>query len=491
MHQKLKSLATETSVYGIFTVLNRLMSFVLTPIYSNYLSVEQFDYLIYLFSFSTFLSVLYSFGMEGAFLRYFDSKDENKSKQAFSFAYIVVNLAALSFTLVITLNSEYLVNVSGYSSIPEASSLLILAAFIPFLDVLTYIPFTYLRATNKAFKLSVIRFSVILISLVLHFYLLSKFDYQAEGALIAQNISNFVAFLLLLSVIINNLTFNIDIDYIKRMMRFAIASIPAALFAVFLQVADRPILKLLTNSEIDITTYQVNYRLGIPMLIFVSVFDYAWQPFYLKHFKDNDSPYLFGKILTYYTLVSGFIFLIISFFMELIVRIPFPGGTLINSIYWDGLIILPIIISAYYFYGLYVNFSASAIIGHKPLLTAISLLIAVVVNLSSNFILVPIYGYIGSAYSILLAYFSASISIYFLSNKQYKVNYEWQKLLKIIFSVSIVYFIDLYLKQQLSNIFFIIVVRLFELFLFLLILRILGFLSTSEIKFVLSLLRRK
>lgn len=491
MLNKIKSLATETSVYGIFTVVNRLMTFILTPIYSNYLSISQFDFLIYLFSFSTFLSVLYSFGMEGAFLRFFDHDSEEKSKEAFSFAYISVNIIAFLFTVFIIIYSEPLAIISGYTSIPEAGNLIILAALIPFLDVLSYIPFNYLRVTNRALKLSSIKFLVIVISLILHFLLLSKYDFQAQGALIAQIIANFAAFVALISIILQNLTFKIDKSLISKMFKFALPTIPAGLAAIFLQVADRPMLKYLTNSELDITTYQVNYRLGIPMLIFVSVFDYAWQPFYLKYFKDKDADKLFGRVMTYYTLIAGFAFLGITFFMENFVKIPFPGGTLINSNYWSGLNILPLIVIAYYFYGLYVNFSIGVIISNKSYATSIALGAGVIVNVLANFILVPYFGFVGSAYSIILAYFTAMLIIFIFSRGYFKVNYEWLRVTKVIISVAILYFAVTTINHLLNNEIAELSVKIAGVIFYIILLKLFGFFTDKENEFIKNFFLRK
>lgn len=484
MYKKLSSLAGDTTVYGIFTVVNRFLSFILTPLYSNYLLTSQFDFLIFLFSFSAILSFLYTMGMETAYLRFFNANSEEDSKQVFSIAYSTVNISALFFTVLIMLNAEFIVSLSGYSHIAGAGNLIIIAAMVPFLDVLSNIPFNHLRITGKAFKLSAIKFITIVISVILHFVLLSKYNYQAEGALIAQIAANSFSFILLLPIILNNFVLKFSKELVANIYKFALPVIPAGLATVFLQVADRPLLKFLTNSEIAITTYQVNYRLAIPMLIFVSVFDFAWQPFYLNNHKECGAQILFGRVMTYYTLISAFLFLSLTFFMGYIVRIPFAGGTLINSIYWDGLQIIPLIVLSYFFYGLYVNFSAGVIIGKKTSATSIALVSATIINILLNILLVPGFGYFGAAYSIIAAYFSAMLIIYFFSKKYFTVNYEWKRVFIIVMLTAIIYFIISYLTEYFTSFASIIIIKIFGLMLFMILLKITGFFTSGEIDFL-------
>jgi O-antigen/teichoic acid export membrane protein len=489
MYQKIKFLAKDTVLYGTFSVVGRLMSFILTPLYSNYLTTSQFDFLIFLFSFTTLLSVLYSMGMEGAYLRFFNQKDENNNKNAFSIAYFSINIVSFFITILIIYFSGYLTEISGYSSIPNARTLIILAAFIPFLDVLSYIPFNYLRIQSKAILLSSIKLAVITVSLVLHFILLSKLNYQAEGAIYSQIAANSLAFLVLIPIILKNLDFSFNKNLFNDMLKFALPTIPAGLAAIILQVADRPILKFLTNSDLEITTYQVNYRLGIPMLIFVSVFDFAWQPFFLKHQKDESAKQLFGRVLTYYTFISALLFLTIVFFMEFFVKLPFPGGTLINSKYWFGLSILPIIITAYFFYGLYVNFSLGVIIEKKTYTTSIALIFAVIVDVVLNFALVPNYGFIGSAYSICGAYFAGMLVMYLFSRKYYKIDYEWKRISIIISSAILIYLLSFLIDNSNFGNIITILIKLSLLIIYILILKIFGFFNKEEIFHIKRLLR--
>ncbi|MBX3043218.1 MAG: oligosaccharide flippase family protein [Candidatus Kapabacteria bacterium] len=484
MLSKLKNLAGDTIIYGMSSVIIRLFTFLLTPVYSNFLSTSQFDFLIYLLSFSAILAVFYSVGMEAAYIRFFKHDDEVQSRQAFSISYFAINILAFLVTLLIILNSNYLVEIAGYSHIPYASNMIMLAAFIPFLDVLSNIPFNFLRVTRKAVRLSLFKLLVVVTSLILHLILLINYDMQAEGALWSQITANLFAFIVLIPIILENLVFDFDKSLIKDMIRFALPVFPAGLASVFLQVADRPILKILTDSEIAITTYQVNYRLAVPMLIFVAVFDFAWQPFYLKHYEESDSPKLFGRVLTYYTLIAGMLFLTLSFFLEYLVRIPFPGGSLINSIYWQGLHIIPFILIAYFFYGLYVNFSIGAIIGKKTYATAIALISAVIVNIAGNMKLVPEIGYIGSAYSIILAYFVAMLIIYFFSRSYFKVEYEWKRVVIIIIISASIYILITEFVNLVDSDFLQFIIKLSGVGLFLLFLRIFGFFTKGEISFV-------
>ncbi|GAB1370528.1 polysaccharide biosynthesis C-terminal domain-containing protein [Candidatus Kapaibacterium sp.] len=457
MREKLKQLANDSIIYGISSVVTRFLSFILTPLYSNFLSTSQFDYLIYIFSFTTLLSVVYSLGMETTYLRYYEKNNLETSKKAFTYAYASINVFSLLITILIIVFSEQIIQITPYYSQIGAKDILILAAFIPFIDVLTYIPFNYLRIANKALMLSIIRLVSSIASLGLHYYLIVNLSYQAEGAIWSQIGANSISFLILIPLIINNLTGIFDKDLFKSMLRYAVGLLPGLISLALLQVIDKPLIKYITNNELSITNYQVNLRLAVPMLIFVSIFDFAYQPFFIKHSSESDSKSMFGRVLTYYILASSFLFLIISFFMRYFAIMPVFDGNIINSKYWDGLSMIPIILLAYFFYGLYVNFSIGSIVEKKTLYNSIVLISGVITNFAANLILVPLFDFYGAAYSLLISYIVVSCLMYILNRKIFPIEFEFRNIIKIVlitlFAYSVPFVFDIFVDSMILSIF--------------------------------------
>lgn len=489
MKNKIKSLAGDTVIYGLSSIFGRFLSFILTPVYTNYLETSQYDFVIYSFSIVALLNVIYSFGMETAYFRFYNFDNKEQSKKAFSSAYLFINCLSLIITIFLVAFSGLFGKIMASPNVENVGLLFSLAVLMPFIDALTYIPYGYLRMSRQAKKFAITKFFIIFITVAFNFIFLIPMGFQAEGVFWAQIIGSSFAFLYFIPILKQNLSFKIDYKMINQMLRFGIPTIPASVSAIILQVADRPILKELTNSDLAITTYQVNYRLGIPMMIFVTVFEYAWKPFYLGNYQEEDSKQLYARILTYFTLISSMIFLFFSFFMEYFVQVPFIGGKLINPKYWDGLHIIPIILLAYFFNGMFTNFSAGFLIEKKTNYLPIAVGGAAIINVIANFVLIPIMGYEGAAWSTLLAYIFSAGVLYYYSLKIYPIKYEWGRILLIVSLAALVFFASNFVN--ISNIIYEIMLKISLIIIYLISLVLFGFFNKEEMKFITNFFKFK
>lgn len=490
MLSQVKKLGSDTLIYGFATVFGRFLNFLLTPMYSNLLVGPEYEFVIYIYSLLAFVNVLYSFGMETAFFRFFSQDNPEQAKKVFTHSFYFINVISLIFTVSILLGSDFIASLIADPSLESSGNLIRIAAFIPLFDALILIPMGFMRMTNQAKKFAGIRFSLILLTVILNFLFLMVFDLQAEGVLISQLIASFVGVVYLLPMIFKNFLNMLDLKLFIRMFKFGLPTLPASLAAIILQVADRPILTELTNSYKDVVTYQVNYRLGIPMMIFVTVYEYAWKPFYLSHFKEQNAKELFARVFTYFTLVAALVFLSISLFIEFIVKIPGIGGQyFINPEYWSGLHIIPIILAAYYFNGVFTNMSAGLLIEKKTKFLPIAVGAAAIINIAMNFVLIPIIGYTGAAWATFVAYLVSAIIIYSISRNIYPINYEWKRVFIIIFVTVLIYIVDLLISSLLSDLWSFLF-KLTLLVFFLLILKKLNFFVKEELMLIKSIIKR-
>lgn len=478
MIDKLRSLATDTAIYGVSTIVGRFLTFMLTPIYTNYMSMDEVGDYTFIFAIIAFMMIIFGFGMEPAFFRFFSHDDEKQSKKAYSQSYISIILLSGVITTVILLNAE---SIAPYvTDLPDATELIMLGALIPLLDAMMVIPFSLLRMKRKARRFAITRFFLIVLAVSLNILFIIHFRMGVKGILLAQVIANLCGVLIFVPEIIKHLQLKIDKSLMADMFRFGIPTVPAMLAGMILQVADRPILKALTDSA-ELGIYSVNYRLGIPMMLFVAVFEYAWKPFYLSHFQDKDAKQMFARILTYFTLMCAGIFLLTGLFMDYLVRLSFIGGKLINPEYWSGMGIIPIILTGYYFNGVFNNFAAGFQIEKKTKYLPVAVGIAALVNIGMNFILIPIIGYWGAAWATLGAYFVSALVLYFFTRKVYPIQYEWRRILIIIISAGAVYGFTIYLTASLAIVESFII-RFLSLFVFLGLIWRLGFFTSTEIK---------
>ncbi|MBN1398399.1 MAG: polysaccharide biosynthesis C-terminal domain-containing protein [Bacteroidetes bacterium] len=428
MLDKILRLGKETAIYGLSTVVGRLLNFLIVPFYANVLLPAENGVISNVYAYIAFANVFFCYGMEPAYMRFVSSLEIGDKKQNFSVPFL--SLLATSFILAtgIYFNSDALASLLDFQ--PEQHQFIRYAGWILFFDAITVIPFASLRMEQKAKRFAVLKIFNIIINLILNLILILGFGMHAEGVFLANLLASGFTFLALSGMVLKQLTFRFPAKLYKEILKFGLPYIPAGLAGIAMQVVDRPIVKALTNDD-TLGIYQLNYRLGIFMMLIVGMFDYAWRPFFLNHSKDPDAKLLFAKVFTYYMLGAMTIFLTVSFFIEDIVRINFFGRQFFPPVYWEGVEIVPWILLAYVFTGVYIVFVVGVYLEKKtkylPLITGAGALL----NIGANFVLIPLIGILGAALSTLLSYIVMAIGIYFASQKFYYVKYEWNKIIKI------------------------------------------------------------
>ncbi|MEA3307062.1 MAG: oligosaccharide flippase family protein [Elusimicrobiota bacterium] len=428
MFKDIKLLGKESAIYGLSTVIARLLNFFLLPFYTHYLTTGDYGIVATVFSYIAFLNILYQYGMDQAYMRY--SKENEKT---FTSAFAMVFIVSLVFTLILTGNSEFWANASGIKF--QNAELIKYAAIILFLDALSIVGFAELRMSHKASYYAFIRVMSIVINLSMNILLIAKLGFGIQGVFIANIVSSSITMVFLAPLYIKRLKFEFDGALAYKLLSFALPLLPAGLGAMAVRVIDRPIL-LKFSGESAVGIYQANYKLGIFMMLFVSMFDQAWRPFFIERAESADAPKLFARVLTYFLLAGGWIFLAVSFFIEDLVKIRIAGTALIHCDYYAGLSLVPIILGAYLFYGLYVNFLAGIIIRKKTKWIMIAALIGAGANILLNLKLIPLYGMYGAAYAVLISYILMAVMLHEISRRIYPVKYEYSRIFKIFIAIG-------------------------------------------------------
>lgn len=442
MLDKIKSLGADTAVYGVSTIIGRFLNFLLVPFYTNVLSTSQYGIVATVYSYIAFMNIIYIYGMESAYFKYASTREIGSDKQIFSTPFFSILATSVVFSGLIFLTS------SGLSSLIQVpyqfEDTIKYSAIILLLDSLSIIPFAALRLQRKVKTFAAIKLVNITVNVIANVVLLLKYHAGVEGIFISGVIASAVTLALLLPEILSKLTLSfagkLDKHTILRLytalLKFGLPYIPAGLAAMMVQVIDRPILLALTN-ESTVGIYQANYRLGIFMMLVVSMYDYAWRPFFLTHANDPDAKQLFAKILTYFTFFSSILILLVSLYIDDLVKFRVLGRFIINPAYWSGLGIVPIVLLGYLFNGIFVNLMAGIYIekrtSHLPYITGIG----AAVNVIANLLLIPRFGMFGAAWATFFAYASMALAIYIVSQKYYPVQYELGRLLKIGIALGI------------------------------------------------------
>ncbi|MBM4165795.1 MAG: hypothetical protein FJ218_02575 [Ignavibacteria bacterium] len=475
MFDKIKLLASDTAIYGVSTILGRFLTFLLVPFYTNVLSPGEYGVVSYVFSLIAFLNVVYGFGMESAYFRYSSSLEIGGKEQNFTTPFLSLFCSSIFFSVLLVIFST---PIAQTISIPSQHiSIIHYASWIIFFDTLAIIPFASLRMERKAKSFATIKFLNVAITVSLNVLLLVKYHYGIEGIFISNLVASILTFLFLLPTIIKNFTKTISFSLYQALLKFGLPYVPAGIATMMVQVVDRPILRALTD-DATVGIYQANYRLGIVMMLVVSVFDYAWRPFFLSHAKDELAKELFARILTYFFLFMTLIFLVVSFFIGDIVQIQFFGHYLIHPNYWNGLSIVPIVLIAYLCLGISGNIVAGIYIEKKTQWLPPITFLGAGVNVGANVLLIPLYGITGAAWATFFSYFVMVSVLSFIVQKFYPIQYENARILKI----TIAGFISFILYLLFANASFQIVLKLTLLLFFFIVLYGLKFFEQSELQ---------
>lgn len=472
MLAKLRALSSETLIYGISTVLGRLLTFLLTPLYTNYIRPAELGDTAYLYSLIAIVNVVYSCGFDSAFFKFFQSPESTdtpeikqsrdfQNKRVFVHAIMGIVVIAGIVTTLLVLFASQVSSVLRLSVVELGGLLIVYAALIAFFDALTLIPYAALRMERRARRFAMTKFAMILLNVAANIVLVVWLQMGIRGIFLAGLLSSFAGVVVLSPEFVRYVLHgrvSFDSKLFREFLQFGLPTVPAAFSAMMLQVIDRPILKLFVDSA-ALGVYQANYRLGIPMMMMVTVFEYAWKPFYLREtspsstksrMKRRATETLLARILTYFTLVCSIVFLMAALLMEFVVRMPFVGGRFVNPAYWSGLGIIPIVLTAYYFNGMFTNFSASVYIRKRTKYLPMISGMAALSNVILNFVLIPFYGIWGAAWATLGAYMVSAGAMYALTRRIYPLRYEWRRIGAILLVAASVYVAALWTSGGLS-----------------------------------------
>jgi O-antigen/teichoic acid export membrane protein len=484
MFDRIKRLGSETAIYGVSTILGRFLTFILTPIYTHILVPGELGIVATVYAYIAVLNVVYGYGMEAAYMKYASTREIGEEKQVFSVPFLSVGVTSALFSGLLCWQAD---PIAALINLPvEFELLVIYSAVILFLDGLAMVPFASLRMAGKATRFATIRVIGIVVNVLCNLLFLIELEMGVEGIFFAGMISSAMNLLLLLPTIVPQLKLSWNGQLYDALLRFGLPYVPAGLASMMIQVVNRPILESLKGAA-AVGVFQANYRLGIFMMLIVSMYDFAWRPFFLSHASDPDAKPLFARILTYFLLLTASVFLFLSFFLEDIVKLPvFWGYTLLAEPYWGGLSIVPVVLLAYIFLGVYNNLLAGVYIEKRTQILPIVTIAGAAVNVVANYLLIPSLDLMGAALATLASYLVMALLLYLLVQRFYPIRYEFARIAKIVLAASGVYLLYAFLPEGP----FAAVGKLLLLLLFGLLLHLMRFLHPSELAGMRSMLKR-
>jgi O-antigen/teichoic acid export membrane protein len=431
----IKKLAGQTAIYGLSSVIGRLLNYFLVPLYTYRFDPEQYGVVTELYAYVAFLVVFLTYGLETAFFRF--SKKENDSQKVYATALTSIILSSFLFLFLILASTVSLSDYMGPGIEPKYIQYF---AIIVSLDAISSISFAKLRNEEKAVQFATIRLLGIFLNIGLNLYfILYKQLLQIEYIFIANLASSIFTFILLSPHMLRTkITFSIRLW--KKMMIYALPLLIAGLAGITNETIDRILLKHLLPKEDSIYQlglYGALYKLSIIMILFIQTFRFASEPFFFDHHKKKDDRSVYADVMKYFTIIMGFIFLGVIIFYDFI--IGFLGPAYRN--HPQGFQVVSILLLANLFLGILFNLSIWYKLTEKTIFGAYLSIFGVVITLLLNFILIPKIGILGSAWATLACYFSMALASYFLGKKHFPVPYQTARMLLYLGAMITLYFI--------------------------------------------------
>lgn len=424
----------QTFIYGLATVLPRMFSFLLVPLYTKVLPPEEYGEISILFSYFIILNIILSYGMETAFFRFY-TQNENKKEVLSTSSWSLVFSSLLFFVLAYTFQG-YL---SEWTGIPVRY--LSLVIWILLLDALVIIPFAYLRATERPTRYAVLKILNVAINLVLNIVFLLYLKEWAEQNSFFQSfyvpdfeisyvfIANLIASgitLLLMFPFYFQLKFSFNANLWKKMWHYGFPVLIAGLAFSINTAFDKILLNYLLPPDIaaaQVGIYSACYKLTIFMTLFATAFRLGIEPFFFSHASAKNAPETYSNITLYFVILGALILISVVVFIDVLKLIVIQ-----NPAYWTALGVVPLILLANLCLGIYHNLSVWYKITDRTKFGAYISVFGAVVSIVLNVLLIPKYSYMGSAVALLAAYASMVALSYYYGQKHYPIPYDLKKM---------------------------------------------------------------
>jgi O-antigen/teichoic acid export membrane protein len=448
--KEVKQLASQTLVYGLGTIVPRFLHYaVLTPFYTRiFINTSDYGIVTELYAWMVVLLVVLTYGMETGFFRFVQNRDE--ADKVYSTALISLLVSSSLFVILVYVFIHPVSVAMNYRNNPDYIRMF---AVIVAADALAAIPFAKLRKENKPFLFSTIKIMNVIVTLLLVIFLLKiapsiyqnsdgwfrkvyNPEYKVGYIFVANLISSLFTLVMLLPVIIK-VKFVFDSSLWKRMFAYSYPLLLAGLSGTINDAIDKILLRRMIGEENGLSVlgkYGAAYKIAVLMSLFIQMFRFAAEPFFFERAKQENARETYAFIMKYFVIVMLIVFLGINLYMSGLQYI-------VGRNYRDALIVVPIISMAYLLYGIYINHSIWYKLNDLTRYAVYITLIGAVITVLINVLLIPVYGYMASAWAHVASYGSMIIFSFIFAEKHFKVEYEMKKLVPyFILAIAMVLF---------------------------------------------------
>ena len=458
----IKKLAGQTIWYGASSIAARFINYLLTPLLTYNLATGDFGKMGLIYSAIPILNVIFTYGFETAYFR-FASKDEYK-QSVYSTAALSLFFTTILLTALLWFNQH---SFAAVVQLQEFPTIIQLSIFIIALDALSTIPFARLRERGRPKKFAFIKITGILFNIIITWFFVkycpdqlaknpgswvkSVYDPGVNPVVyvILANLIQSALTLLLLAKEILLIRFRFNWALWRQMMIYSLPLIIVGMAGMVNETFDRLMLMWWLPGAKEIREQQVGiynacYKLSILITLFIQAFRLGAEPFFFKQAEGQNPQRTYARVMKFFVIIIAIMFLVVSLFMPI-------WKYFIGDKYWEGLAVVPVLLLANMFLGIYYNLSVWYKLTNKNLYGAYITIGGAVITILLNVLLIPWLHYTGAALATFCCYLFMMLSSYKLGQKHYPIPYPVKKLTAYIVLVLMLYLIHLALVSWVSS----------------------------------------
>lgn len=446
----IKSLIKDTAIYGVSSIVGRFLNWCLVPMYTYMFPTEQYGIVTNIYAYVALVLIILLYGMETGFFRFANHERWKNPMQVYSTTLISVGSSSLMFVVLACLFSS---DIAGALNCGDHPSYIWMMAVAVGIDAFSSLPFSYLRYKKRPVRFATLKFANIglNIGLNLFFLVLCPWIWKQAPDLIswfydpgfgigyiflANMISSMVVMMLLLPELRVSYTFNFQLW--REMLRYSYPLLILGVAGIMNQTIDKILLPFLIDDPVEASQqlgiYGANYKIAIVMVMFIQAFRFAYEPFIFDKNKEagGDKRQAYSDAMKFFVIFGLFIFLGVMFFLDLLKYFISPR-------YFEGLQVVPIVMAAEFFFGIFFNLSLWYKLTDRTIWGTWFSLGGLAITLIINVVFVPQYGYVVCAWGALCCYGAMMVASYLIGQKKYPINYHLPRLMLYILSAGALY----------------------------------------------------
>ena len=430
----LKSLAKDTAIYGVSSIVGRFLNYLLVPIYTISMPASTGGYgvITNMYAITALLLVLLTCGMETGFFR-FANKGDDDPIRVYSTTLLTVGSISLSFLAVCLLFLKPIAGVMGYEEHPWYLGMMLIVIAM---DAIQAIPFAYLRYKNRPIKFAALKMLFIFASIALN---IVYFVFMKGTDVGAAFLINLICTSLVMVCLISELRgfrYTLDRDLVKRMFRYSFPNLILGIAGILNQVVDKIIFPFVYPDEaeaaVQLGIYGATSKIAMIMAMFTQAFRFAYEPFVFGKSREKDNRQMYAQAMKFFIIFTLLAFLAVMFYLDILRYV-------IGRDYWEGLKVVPIVMAAEMFMGVYFNLSFWYKLTDETKWGAYFSITACTIVILMNVFLIPVYGYVACAWAGFTGYAVAMLLSYFVGQKKYPINYDLKSIGGYVLLALVIY----------------------------------------------------